>query len=157
MKASHTPPNVFLWSLAALSVGLLAGCGDGRPTRVPVSGTVLIDGKPLGSGHVRLVPADARPAWGAIDPQGNFRLTTFEQGDGCVPGTHRVAVIAYQTVSPSAIRWLVPKKYHKASTSELTVTIDQPTDSLLIELSWEGGKPFVERFETAGDQDPTDL
>ena len=28
---------------------------------------------------------------------------------------------------------------------------------LLIELSWEGGKPLVERFETAGDQDPTNL
>ena len=72
-------------------------------------------------------------------------------------GVHRVEVVAYQTVSPTAIRWLVPKKYQKASTSGVTVTVQEPTDSLLIELSWEGGKPFVEEFETTGDVDPAEL
>ncbi len=36
-------------------------------------------------------------------------------------------------------------------------TIDGPTDSLAIELSWDGGKPFVERHETSGDVDPSKL
>ncbi len=47
--------------LTTLSVVVLPGCGDGRPTRVPISGQVLIDGKPLTTGAVRLVPAGARP------------------------------------------------------------------------------------------------
>ena len=64
---------------------------------------------------------------------------------------------AFHVVSPTAIRWLVPKKFQKASTSGLTVTIDGPTDSVLIKLSWEGGKPFVERSETTGDVDPANL
>ena len=152
MKVTHTPS-----CLLFLLCGMLAGCGDGRPVRVPVSGKILIDGKPLGSGYVRVVPADARAATGQIDAGGNFRLTTFDEGDGCVPGTHRVEVIAYQTISHTAIRWLVPKIYQKASTSGLTVTVEEPTDSMLIELSWEGGKPFVEQSESSGDVDPANL
>ncbi len=157
MRLSDTRSYVLHLLAGLLTCGLPAGCGDGRPRRVPASGKVLIDGQPLGSGFVRVVPLDARAATGAIDAEGNFRLTTFDKDDGCVPGVHRVEVIAYQTVSPTAIRWLVPKKYQKASTSGLTVTIDQPSDSLLLELNWEGGEPFVERSEATGDVDPADL
>jgi hypothetical protein len=39
-----------------------------------------------------------------------------------------------------------PKKY----TEPDTVDITEPTDSLVIELSWEGGQPFIEN--AAGDQ-----
>ena len=46
------------WLLPALAmVCSMAGCGDGRPTRVPVSGQVLIDGAPLTHGYVRFTPA----------------------------------------------------------------------------------------------------
>lgn len=131
----------------ALALGflLLIGCGDGRPTRVPVAGKVLIDGQPLTKGFVRVVPANDRAATGAIDEEGRFRLTTFEQGDGCVPGTHPVEIIALESISDTETLWLVPKKYHQAATSGLTVTIDGPTDDLTIELTWNGGRPYIER------------
>jgi hypothetical protein len=32
----------------------------------------------------------------------------------------------------------------------LTIDIDGPTDALVINLSWDGGKPFIEN--AAGDQ-----
>jgi hypothetical protein len=133
---------------------LLAGCGDGRPRRVPVSGQVLIDGKPVTTGFVRLVPENDRVATGDIDSQGRFRLTKFDVGDGCVIGTHKVEVISFETLSPVAIRWLVPKEYRDASTSDVTATIDGPTDDLKIELSWKGGRPFVEQSVAPGDADP---
>lgn len=129
----------------ALCLLLLVGCSDGRPTRVPVAGRVLIDGQPLTTGFIRVVPANGRAATGTIDKQGRFRSTTFEQGDGCVLGTHPVEIIAFESISDIEILWLVPKKYHQANTSGLTVTIDGPTDDLTIELTWDGGQPYVER------------
>lgn len=136
---------------------LFAGCGDGRPKRVPVSGRVLIDNKPLTSGYVRVVPAGDREAKGTIGPDGRFTLTTFDANDGCVVGTHPIAIIATRQVSSNAIERLVPKKFEEATTSGKTVTIDGPTDDLVIELSWEGGKPFIERQSNAGDSDMSHL
>jgi hypothetical protein len=75
----------------AIALVVLAGC-ERRSTRVPVAGQVLIDGQPLTTGYIWLEPAEERPAGGAIDAQGRFRLTTYDDNDGCVLGTHKVAV-----------------------------------------------------------------
>jgi len=130
--------------LAGVLLAAAGGCGDGRPARVPVSGQVLIDGKPLTCGFIRLMPSGVRPASAQIGPDGHFTLQTFEPGDGTVPGTHPVMVLAAEQLSGSKQRWHAPKKYANTATSGLTATIDGPTDSLVINLSWEGGKPFVE-------------
>ena len=44
----------------------LAGCGEGGPKIVPVSGVVRIDGKPLDYGHIQVSPTGWRPASGGI-------------------------------------------------------------------------------------------
>jgi hypothetical protein len=128
----------------------LAGCGDGRPKRVPVSGRVTIDGKPLEVGYVQLVPPEDRPATGNIGPDGRFTLTTFEPNDGCVLGTHGVVVIANKALSPTSMKWFAPKKYMSVPTSGLTAEITGPRDDLEFKLSWEGGKPFVETYQAEG-------
>jgi hypothetical protein len=129
-----------------LSVAV-AGCDDGRPRRVPVSGQVLIDGRPLQVGAIRFSPDDGRPATGELDGQGRFSLSTFERGDGCVLGTHRVAVISVEELNSTTRRWNTPMAYAAPSNSGLTQTIDGPTDSLLIELTWGTEKgPIIERF-----------
>jgi hypothetical protein len=125
---------------------LLAGCTS-HPGCVPVAGTVVIDGKPLTTGWVRIVPEKHRIAQGEIDASGHFRLTSFADGDGCVSGTHRVEVISNGPIGTTGLRWLAPKKYAKAATSGLTVTIDKPRDDLVLELTWSGGKPFVEKLK----------
>ena len=124
----------------------LLACGDGRPKRVPVSGTVLIDGRPVPCGFITLKPKDARPSTGKIGKDGRFMLTCFEEGDGAVEGTHAVVVNAFEELNPNTIRWHAPQKYSNPKTSGKTVTIDGPTDSLTIELSWEGGRPFLENI-----------
>lgn len=130
--------------LAYTACAIAVGCGDGRPARVPVSGKVLIDGRPLSGGFIRFVPSDARPSGGKIDKNGRFTLTCYDGGDGAVPGTHRIEVSANQPLSDTKIRWLAPKKYASFKTSELVEKITDATDSLVIELTWDGGKPYVE-------------
>lgn len=131
----------------------LAGCGGGnRP--VPVSGTVTIDGKPLTDGYIWVMPSDARAAGSKIDAQGRFQLTTHEEGDGCVKGTHKVTVTSTRQLNPSTVRHLIPPNYRDPTTSEKTVTIEGPTDNLVVELSWAGGQPYVEQTGGAGDVAP---
>ena len=135
-------------AIFAAFVGVNGGCGDGRPDRVPVSGTVLIDGQPLKHGYVRFVPTGARASGGEVDGSGRFSLTCFEPGDGAVLGTHRVEVMTRERLTETKSLWHAPKKYADFKSSGLTQEIDGPSDSVEIHLSWEGGKPFVEIDET---------
>ena len=136
--------------LALLFVACL-GCSDGRPTRVPVSGTVLIDGKPLERGDVRLHAKNHRVAFGQLGPGGKFQLSTYELGDGCVVGTHPVSITASEVLSATSIRWHAPKKYGNASSSGIVVDVSESMNPVEIQLTWDGGKPFVERVAGGGD------
>jgi len=127
-------------------VMLMAGCGDGRPARVPVSGQVLIDGQPVTCGFISIAPEDARMSTGQIGADGRFTMSCFGGDDGVVPGTHKATVAAFRQIDDATRQWFAPKKYSEIETSGLTVTIDGATDSLLVNLTWGGGKPFVERF-----------
>ncbi len=127
----------------------LAGCGDGRTERVPVSGQVLIDGEPLTIGSIRLIPDNDRPATGVIGQDGRFTLTTYEDQDGVIIGTHKVTVAAREILGPNSQRWYAPKTY--LVPTGLTATIDGPQDDLKINLTWAGGKPFIERTGDGGE------
>jgi hypothetical protein len=135
------------WVLTALACGLLSGCNDGRPARVPVSGQVLIDGQPLQYGQIQFIPDNARLSGGRLDAEGRFTLSCFENDDGAVPGLHRVTVTAGEFVSPSQTRWHAPKKFANPAASGLTQQISEPVDDLVINLTWDGAKPFVESYE----------
>ncbi len=139
----------------------LVGCSDGRPDRVPVSGRVLLDGKPLTVGFVRLVPPDARAATGRIGEDGSFHVTTFDTGDGAVTGAHKVAVVAYDENSPGEYRPLIPDKYVRPETSGLEIQIDGPTDDLIIELRSDAGPIGTSRrrqpASASFDSDPTKI
>jgi hypothetical protein len=143
----HSSLARFVAALPIL-IGLLvaAGCSDGRPERVPVSGQVLIDGQPLTHGYVRFAPADSRAATGQLDDNGRFMLTCFEPGDGAVTGKHKVTVMAQEPIGQETIKWHAPQKYASPATSGLEQEITGPTDSVKIELSWGGKRgPIVER------------
>lgn len=83
--------------LCSSACASLAGCGDGLPERVPVAGTVLIDGVPLTTGMVTVAPDHERASIGTIDNQGHFELTCYTPRDGVVRGTHRVALSGAET------------------------------------------------------------
>ena len=142
--------RMILLVAVAVAVTTVIGCGKGHPDCVPVSGQVLIDGKPVPGGMVRFVPEKGRPATADIQSDGRFTMKTFEEGDGVLPGKHIVTVIATKDISSSKRRWFAPRKYAIPTKSGLTETIDKPNDSLVINLTWKGeppGKPFDEKIE----------
>jgi hypothetical protein len=141
---SYWLPTILRDVVCLLVLVLTAGCSDGRPQRVTVSGQVLIDGQPLTIGNVKFVPQGARPSSAKLDNNGRFTLTCYDGGDGVVPGKHRAQISAMEIMSPTTVKWLAPPKYADFRTSELEYEITEPTDDLMIELTWDGGKPFVQ-------------
>lgn len=147
--------SVALWFFTAV------GCG-GKPQRsselVPAGGVVTMDGQPVAGAAVTFHPAsgvgggppqrDLKPAARAkTDAEGRFRLWTFEEGDGAVPGEHVVTInkveITASQEDPDAEgydaaraaaepppKYIVPEKYGNPNTSGLTETVspDGPND-----------------------------
>ena len=132
--------------LAGLALLVTAGCSNSHPERVPISGTVLIDGVPANRGSIMFVNGQTRPAMSVIDKDGHFQLTCFQTGDGAVLGKHRVKVTVSEGIDDHSMRWFAPKKYSDENTSGLEVDVTEPRDDLKIELTWDGGKPYVERW-----------
>jgi hypothetical protein len=83
-----------------LTAFVLTGCGSDVPQRelnlVPVSGTVLLDSKPLEGAIVSFVPlpgtADAEYATGTTNAEGKYTLSVNAVGEGAVPGEYRVVI-----------------------------------------------------------------
>ena len=126
-------------------MALASGCSDGKPHPVKVSGQVFLNGQPLsfkGDGFIQVVPQNSRAATGRINPQdGTFSLTTTEPGDGVMPGKHPVTIKVTAVGHHGNAVGLLPDAYAHTSTSDLEVTIDQPTDTLRIDLTGKLKKP----------------
>lgn len=152
MTFAELTPWSLRFALLAICAASVAGCSDGRPERVPISGQVLLDGVPLEQAFVKFVPPNGRPAVGETDASGHFTLTCYEPNDGATLGTHQVAVIAVKEISSAAIMWRAPKKYADSQASGIEIVVDQPKDDLELQLTWDGGKPFIERENTRGRQ-----
>lgn len=120
----------------ALATNLLVQGGSRRLPTVPVHGKVLYAGKPLEYGAVLLQPDVGPPAFGSISPDGNFRLTTYDDGDGAVPGRYRVQITCFESQRPGAEpveknkepvlgKSFIPEKYTRYDTSGLQVEVKQ--------------------------------
>jgi hypothetical protein len=136
---------------ACLVLGMmfLAGCGDGRPARVSVSGRVLIDGKPLQRGFVQVVPKGHRAACGKLDEEGRFTLSTYEKNDGCVLGKHPASVTSNQSIDETNLKWFAPKKYASLATSGLEIEVNSERNDVELHLTWKGSGhdgPYIEYY-----------
>lgn len=139
--------------VAALLTMSLPGCRRG-PTVVPVQGVVEVDGKPLPSGAVMVVPRDGRPASATIGPDGRFTLSTYKPGDGAILGTHPVVVIAHESIGGSKLRWLVPAACRDIATSPLRLEVTGPLPSAKISISTDGQPLEVKDMSVTGDIAP---
>lgn len=132
---SHYPQTI-----AMLLVGLLplfTACGDGRPTRVAVTGEVTYHGQPVKDAQVMFMPKGGRPALGVTDAEGRFMMTSFSVGDGAVCGEHIVCIsktvpdpngdprLPYARTLP-----VLPQRYasYTSSPFKATVTATGPND-----------------------------
>lgn len=120
---------------------LLVGCGSQPewPKRYPVSGTVLVDGKPAVRAVVTFHPqaphADGKTYTPSTftDDAGAFKLTTVEAGDGAPPGEYVVTVIANYAVKDGqdvSVPDLLKGQYADPKKSPLKVTVREEPNVL---------------------------
>lgn len=96
------------WSLTALFALFAVGCGS--PYQVaPVSGVLLVEGKPYPGGKIVFAPVAkdesgkaGRAAIGIPDAEGRFTLGTYSDDDGAVVGEH--VVTFFRAADDSATR-----------------------------------------------------
>lgn len=159
--ASELAANCAL--VASVTALLVAGGCQRGVERVAVSGKVLIDGEPLTLGTIRFVPKTGRPAGSRIGPDGSFRVISKSQASGgsevpgLFPGRYQIAVSASEALSEAEdaeLHWLAPRQYANFRTSGLETDIQAPTDSLIIELTWEG---FEETDAESDTEEPPSL
>lgn len=147
-----SPPRVFgvrtgALGLLAIALLLAPGCSAKGPKTVVVKGKVTYQGKAVPRGMITFQPAElsqtagSHPASGEIQPDGRFKMSTFKQGDGVLPGKYQVTIRALES-EPQAedLRakpvWLIPPKYGDVSRTPLTVNV--PADAKgAIEQSFE--------------------
>lgn len=123
-------------TLVLLVIGL-TGCDSGRPKTIPISGFVLIDGKPPGEvGKLFFTPTKAaegyatRPASGGFNAEGRYRVMSWVPDDGLVPGHYTVSI------NPNDLsKTRIPAKYFQSNTSGLE--LDVPVDERKIEFNAE--------------------
>jgi len=124
----------FITSMAACLV--LAGCGEpgNEGNRVPVAGKVTFqDGKQLPRGVVIFTPDGAKgnesqhEPRGAIDAEGNYKLSTTDRLDGAQPGWYTVTIVAQEPYDEAKSSWdppwLISRKYGNRQTSGLAVEV----------------------------------
>lgn len=85
--------RMFLCASLLTAVALVVGCGDNRG-RVPVTGTVLFDGKPLESGIIRFGGDQGVAGAGQI-VNGSFSLSETGSQTGVLPGTYEVMIASW--------------------------------------------------------------
>lgn len=129
--------------LAAFLVSAPTGCGRDTPETFPVSGTVrFTDGKPLTAGSVEFQTQELQPpvtAFGSIQPDGSFILTTYDANDGAVPGKHIIAVISGTTLGNNGNNQERPgviesselhPKYRQIKTSGIERTVKRGSENV---------------------------
>lgn len=113
-----------------LAVG---GCGGG-PKKYPVSGHVLVNGKPVpGASVLFFREKGTRPPSGTTDANGEFRLLAEA-------GNYTAVITACKSLSgpqvdmgaaedPAKLQWIVPQKYSRADESDLKATVKAGGDN----------------------------
>lgn len=121
-------------AVPTMLVGILfisgpTGCGRAAHELdvAPVQGRALLDGSPLKSGVVFVMPKRGRSARGMIDRDGTFTLTTYREGDGAQIGTHPVVVTPVPADELDrkgrADRVPLPARYSSPKTSGLEIDV----------------------------------
>lgn len=134
-------------SLALLSVVWMSGCGGQK--LYPVQGKIVYtDGTPakdLEGYTVALESIDQAATaekagvsgWGRVQADATFHISTYREGDGAVPGRHRVAITPEVQLSDGSVaKPIIPPRYTRFETSGLEVEI-KPTSSNEITLTIE--------------------
>jgi hypothetical protein len=120
----------------------MTGCGPRNPSTFPVQGRVEFeDGSvaEIGSVEFRSMTGTERmTARGKIEKDGSFTLSTFEPGDGALPGDHQVIVqqmVITEGLAHHQHGRRVPGKYSDYGKSGLNANVkEQESNPIVIKL-----------------------
>jgi hypothetical protein len=83
---------------------VFSGCAE---SMVAVHGAVAHEGRPLPGGEVIFTPvADGQAAFGLIQEDGTFQLSTNRENDGATAGRYRVSVLGAHPVEEGSPRMI---------------------------------------------------
>ena len=120
--------------------GLMAGCSGSRDElpREPVSGTVMMDGRPLAEGAIQFTPAagSAGPAISYTAPVENGQFS-IPRADGLVPGSYKVSISAVPVKRDTRIEATIGKK--KATPFKELIPAKYNSQTILKEEIKRGG------------------
>lgn len=110
-------------------LGLAAGCSsapDDMPDVAPVSGKVLLDGKPLADARVTFQPESGRPATATTNAEGEYVMQYNVDVPGAKIGKHKVQISKTNDTKDEngeviKSEEIVPAKYNRETTLEETV------------------------------------
>lgn len=151
MTMTRTLSKARCHALRTLAAGLLlataGGCAEAKPERVavyPVAGKITFQGQPAHGAlitlHPKGGPLENVPTPRAnVGPDGAFRVTTFDGGDGAPAGEYVLTVQWYKPVKRGADIVagpnVIPRKYAAPESSGKVVTIAAgPNDLQTIQL-----------------------
>lgn len=140
MKYQMKHPIAFLLPLL-----FIIGCGG--PKTHPVNGSVFFQGsaepaKELSGYSITMEPelpnseGKKHSGSGIIGADGKFKISTFEQNDGAVPGKHKVAITPpVQNGDGPAPKPLIPTRYGDLGTSGLIINVEAGKPEVKLEVS----------------------
>jgi hypothetical protein len=105
MLRLNVPASLLMLS-AAFTV--LSGCGGSDNLSVyPVKGKITFEGQPMkGGGAISFVPTGGQAgaqSGGEIKEDGTYELTTYQPGDGSIPGDFRVVITQVTVKEPTPV------------------------------------------------------
>lgn len=123
------------------TLGWCLGCRQ-EAMEATVSGTVTLDGNPIGPGTIVFAPAvdEKKPATGSIESDGTYTLVTSRES-GLAMGAYNVAVSVREMPQnvkrgdrPPLGKSVIPEKYEESSTSGLHYEVKPGHNTINIEL-----------------------
>ena len=128
MALNPRPPG---WP-AVVALVLATGCGSREPAKHPVSGVVLVNGKPAARVTVSLehtspaVRGNARHPVAVTDEAGRFTLSTDGHGDGAVAGDYVVTFAWLSAQDPFAAYDRLGGAFADPKASQYRITVPPP-------------------------------
>jgi len=156
MQTASYSPCFVVWLGLLLAVGgLTGGCSRAPFPVAPTRGVVLIDDKPLPGGRIMFAPVAqgqdpnaGKPAFGDIQPDGSFQLTTFAHHDGAVVGEHWVTLIGTKqrsVIGESPKETAPPLPFARVSVPTKQTVVPDTENELKIQLTSQQIRQFDQR------------
>jgi hypothetical protein len=109
-----------------------------------VSGKVTLDGEKVpGPGYIYFTidstgkEGISRPGTAEFDAEGNYKVTSFEPGDGLMPGKYLLRVDCWKTppnMDGKPVVSFIPQKYQDAAQSGLELNVEPNSKPITFDI-----------------------